>query len=60
LRLGVVRSLFKEMGFSGKELEMRTSTFVVFHSLELGFLVQASKKERRRHLRARHAFFTKP
>jgi AcrR family transcriptional regulator len=60
LRLRVVRSLFKEMGFSGKELEMRTSTFVVFHSLELGFLVQASKKERRRHLRARHAFFTKP
>jgi AcrR family transcriptional regulator len=60
LRLRVVRSLFKEMGFSGKELEMRTSTFVVFHSLELGFLVQASKKDRRRHLRARHAFFTKP
>ena len=60
LRLGVVRSLFKEMGFSGKELEMRTSTFVVFHSLELGFLVHASKKERRRHLRARHTFFTKP
>jgi hypothetical protein len=48
------------MGFSGTELEMRTSTFVVFQSLELGFLVKSSKKERRRHLRARHAFFTKP
>jgi AcrR family transcriptional regulator len=60
LRFRVVRSLFEEMGFSGRELEMRTSTFVVFHSMERGYLVQASKKERRRHLRARHAFFTKP
>jgi AcrR family transcriptional regulator len=59
-RLRVVRSLFAEMGFSGTELEMRTSTFVVFHSLELGFPTRASKKERRRYLRARHAFFTKP
>jgi AcrR family transcriptional regulator len=59
-RLRVVRSLFEEMGFSGTELEMRTSTFVVFHSLELGFLTRASKKERRRYLRARHSFFTKP
>jgi AcrR family transcriptional regulator len=59
-RIRVVRSLFEEMGFSGTELEMRTSTFVVFQSMELGFLVRASKKKRRRHLRARHAFFTKP
>ena len=60
LRLRFVRSLFEEMGFSGRELEMRASTFVVFHSMERGFLVQARKEERRRHLRARHAFFTKP
>jgi AcrR family transcriptional regulator len=59
-RLRVVRALFKEMGFSGTELEMRTSTFAIFHSLELGFLARTSKKERRQHLRARHAFFTKP
>jgi AcrR family transcriptional regulator len=59
-RIRFVRSLFKEMGFSGTELEMRTSTFVVFQSLELGFPARASKKERRRHLRARHVFFTKP
>jgi AcrR family transcriptional regulator len=60
LRFEVVRSLFEEMGFSGRELEVRTSTFVVLHSMEGGFLVQAKKEERRRHLRARHAFFTKP
>jgi hypothetical protein len=59
-RIRAVRALFEEMGFSGQELEIRTSTFVVFHSMERGFLVHASKKERRRHLRARHAFFTKP
>ncbi len=59
-RSRVVRSLFEEMGFSGTELEMRTSTFAVFHSMELGFLARASKKERRRQLLARHAFFTKP
>ena len=59
-RFRVVRSLFEEMGFSGKELEMRSSTFAVFHSMESGFLARASKKERRRQLRARHAFFTKP
>lgn len=59
-RLGFVRALFEEMGFSGTELEMRTSTFAVFHSLELGFLVRTSKQQRRARLLARHAFFTKP
>jgi hypothetical protein len=59
-RLRVVRGLFEEMGFSGTELEMRASTFAVFHSLELGFLAGGSRKERRRQLRARHAFFTRP
>jgi AcrR family transcriptional regulator len=59
-RLRVVRSLFEELGFSDTELEVRTSTFVIYHSMELSFQTRASKKERRRQLRARHAFFVKP
>jgi AcrR family transcriptional regulator len=57
-RLRFVGSLFAEMGFTGVELETRTSTFVVFHSME--FLNGGSMKSRRRLLRARHAFFTRP
>jgi AcrR family transcriptional regulator len=68
-RLRFIRALFEEMGFAGTELEVRSSTVAVFHSLELGFLAMGSKKERLRQLamgskkerlrqlRARHAFF---
>jgi AcrR family transcriptional regulator len=59
-RLRVVRSLFEELGFSGTELEVRTSTFVIYHSMELSFQTRASKRERRRELLIRHAFFVKP
>jgi AcrR family transcriptional regulator len=59
-RLRFVGALFAEMGFTGEELEMRTSTFVIFHSMELGFSMAVSMKTRRRLLRARHAFFTRP
>jgi AcrR family transcriptional regulator len=58
-RMEYVGSLFKEMGFTGQELEMRTRTFVGFHSLEHGILTRGSKKERRKLLKLRHAFFTK-
>ncbi len=59
-RLRFIGSLFAEMGFTGEELEMRTSTFVIFHSMERGFLTGASMKARRQLLGARHAFFTRP
>ena len=55
-----VHSLFVELGFKGQELEMRTRTFVVFHSLELGSFARGSKKERLQLVKLRHAFFTKP
>ena len=57
-RLRFVGSLFAEMGFTGVELEVRTTTFVIFHSMELQ--TGGSMKTRRRLLRARHAFFTRP
>ena len=59
-RLEFVGSLFAEMGFTGEELEMRTSTFVVFHSMDRGFSMGESMKARRKLLRTRHAFFTRP
>ena len=59
-RMGFVGSLFAEMGFKGEELEMRTSTFVVFHSMDREFSTGGSVKARRKLLRARHAFFTRP
>ena len=60
-RLEFVRSQFAAMGLQGHELEMRTQTFVVFHSLEdslLGHLDQTDE-ERQELLKRRHAFFTR-
>ena len=57
-RLRFVGSLFAEIGFTGLELEMRTTTFVVFHSME--FPTGGSMKTRRRLLRARHASYAVP
>ena len=59
-RYAFVRSIFVELGFKGQELEMRTRTFVVFHSLELGSFARGTKKERLKLLKLRHAFFTRP
>ncbi len=59
-RFTFVRSMFAELGFKGQELEMRTRTFVVFHSLELGSFARGTKKERLKLLKLRHAFFTRP
>ncbi len=59
-RYAFVRSIFVELGFKGQELEMRTRTFVVFHSLESGSFVRGTKKERLKLLKLRHAFFTRP
>ncbi len=59
-RLDTVRSLFREIGFKGKELEVRTRAFVTFMSLEPAIFDRLSKKERLAQLKARHAFFTRP
>lgn len=56
-RFNFCRSLFKEMGFRGDELTMRTKLFTVYHCLEQGHLVHTSAAERKRLLKTRHAFF---
>ena len=60
MRLTFVRSLFKEMGFEGDELETRTRVFVTALSLERGILVREPNGRRSRALRHWHEFFTRP
>ncbi len=60
LRLDFVRDLFAEMGFEGKELEMRSRTLVAFHGMEHGLLIKKTQRERIDMLRVRHAMFTRP
>jgi len=57
-RYRYVRSEFEELGFSGDELEMRTRTFVVFHSLDNSFTLGESAKARKRRRKLRHRLLT--
>ena len=58
MRLNFVSSLFRDIGFRGKDLEVRVHIFAVFHSLREGFL---GKKltDSEAELKAMHAFFIK-
>lgn len=58
-RLDYVGSLFRELGFRGDELEMRTRTFVVYHSLESALTERENKSERKRRLKLRHAMLVR-
>jgi AcrR family transcriptional regulator len=59
-RTDYVRSLFKEMGFTGDELDMRTRTFVVFYALEPGMFLRVPSKQQLKQLELRHALFVNP
>ena len=52
-RYAFVRSLFAKLGFTGDELDMRTRTFVIFHSFDGAFSIKegANARKRRRMLR---------
>ena len=54
-RYRYVRSLFAELGFSGDKLDMRTRTFVIYHSFDGAFTPKDSSEaiKRRRKLRIR-------
>jgi AcrR family transcriptional regulator len=58
MRLNFVNNLFRDIGFRGKDLEVRVHVFAVFHSLREGFL---GKKltDSEAELKAMHAFFIK-
>ena len=59
-RTDYVRALFKEMGFTGDELEMRTRTLVAFYSLEPGMFLRIPRKQQLKQMELRHALLIKP
>jgi len=59
-RLNFVRNLFKEMGFAGDELEMRTRLFVCYHSSERGIFEDMSPRKRARLRKLRLELLTRP
>ena len=60
MRLTFVRSLFREMGFEGDDLETRTRIFVTANSLKRGILVREPHGKRQESTRHWHTFFTRP
>jgi len=56
MRLDFVRSIFSDLGFRGRQLEMRTRLFVAYHSWEQATFDDLTKDERRQLLRLRHKF----
>ena len=58
-RMEYLRSIFAEIGFRGRELEMRTRLFVVFHSMESAVHSDLTEAETKSHLRLRHALLTR-
>ena len=56
-QMDFVGHLFRRLGFNGKELEMRTRTFVVYMSAELGWAYGLSKSERMKEMKLRYKWF---
>ena len=54
-RWNYVESLFREIGFRGPELEMRTRTFVVYYTYEAGLATPADRAGQLRAAKRRHA-----
>ncbi len=57
-RYEFVSALFKEMGFTGDDLEMRVRTFLVFYSLEMTLFPNQNIAERMKFLELRHSWLT--
>jgi AcrR family transcriptional regulator len=54
MRLEFLRSMFHELGFRGRQLEMRTRLFMLYHTWEQSTFRDLTKKERHALLRLRH------
>ena len=59
MRMQFIRSIFKELGFEGDELEMRVQTMVFFQTMESSQYALLSKKIRLRHVKLRHKMLTR-
>lgn len=58
MRLDYLRETFREMGFEGEDLEMRTRMFVCYHMWESSMFDKESKKSLRKLIRSRVALLT--
>ena len=58
-RLGYVKSLFRELGFEGDELTIRSRAFLYWGSFELALFAPMTKQESLNMLAQRYAFFTR-
>lgn len=54
MRLEFLRSMFHDLGFRGRQLEMRTRLFMLYHSWEQSTFQDLTKKERLALLRLQH------
>ena len=59
-RLSFARTIFRELGFSGAELEMRTYLWVGYHAWERTAFPQMSRSQAKRLIKRRVAFFIRP
>jgi len=59
-RLSFARKIFRELGFTGAELEMRTYLWVGYHSWERTTFPQMSTSQAKRLIKRRAAFFIRP
>ena len=59
VRFEYIKSVFSEMGFTGDELEVRSMIFQVYHSLSIAMQGSFFEKNRFKHQKLRHQFFTR-
>ena len=60
MRLDFVGQAFRELGFTGDDLEMRTMLFVCYHTWETPMFREISRKRRRELIDDRVEFLTRP
>jgi hypothetical protein len=58
-RFEYIKSVFTEMGFTGDELEVRSMIFQVYHSMSIAMQGSFFDRNRFKHERLRHIFFTR-
>ena len=60
MRMNYVQSLFRDLGFKGEELEIRSTSFLYWASFEHSVFGSRTRKEKLRMLKKRFVFFTRP
>jgi len=59
-RFEYIRAIFRDMGFSGAQLDVRTRLFVVYHSSDLGMRLPPSDLDGDEEIELRHSVLTNP